>query len=76
MIKDIDWNRMWMEEMKATSWRKRRGDMTEFWNRRARRFSESIKDNERSKRIISQIDIDPSCTVLDIGAGPGTLLRA
>ncbi len=73
MIKDIDWNEMWIEATEHASWRKRRRDMTEFWNKRSRRYSESLKYNDRSMKIISRLDIDPECTVLDIGAGPGTL---
>jgi len=73
MIEDINWNKMWMESMKNASWRKRRGDNTEFWNKRARQYNKSLKDNERPGKIISKLDIDPSHTVLDIGAGPGTL---
>lgn len=73
MIEEIDWNRMWMEATENASWRKRHGNMTEFWNKRARRYSESLKHNDRSMRMISKLDIDPGCTVLDIGAGPGTL---
>jgi len=59
--------------MKNASWRKHRGNNTEFWNKRARQYNESLKDNERPEKIISKLDIDPSHTVLDIGAGPGTL---
>ena len=73
MIEEIDWNRMWIEATENASWRKRRGDMTEFWNKRSRRYSESLKHNDRSMQMISKLDIDPECTVLDIGAGPGTL---
>jgi ubiquinone/menaquinone biosynthesis C-methylase UbiE len=73
MIKDIDWNKMWMEATENASWRKRRGDMTEFWNKRSRKYSESLKHNDRSSQMISKLDIDSECTVLDIGAGPGTL---
>ena len=73
MIEDIDWNKMWTEAMENASWKKRRGDMTEFWDKRARRFSQSINDNDRPAQIISKLDIDPEYTVLDIGAGPGTL---
>jgi len=73
MIHGIDWNKMWMEAMENASMRTRRGDMTEFWDKRARRFCQSIKDDERPAQIISKLDIDPKCTVLDIGAGPGTL---
>jgi len=73
MIEEIDWNEMWIEATENASWRKRRRDMTEFWNKRSRRYSESLKYNDRSMKMISKLDIDPACTVLDIGAGPGTL---
>ena len=73
IMDDLDWNKMWMEATENASWRKRREDMTEFWNKRARRYSESLKHNDRSMRMISKFDIDPESTVLDIGAGPGTL---
>lgn len=73
MIEEIDWNKRWMEVTENASWRKRRGDMTEFWNKRSRRYSESLKHNDRSMQMISKLDIDPESTVLDIGAGPGTL---
>jgi SAM-dependent methyltransferase len=73
MTQGIDWNKMWMEKMENASWRKRRGDMTEFWDRSAIRYNKSLKDIDRPAWMISKLDIDPSCTVLDIGAGPGTL---
>lgn len=73
MIEDMDWNKMWMEAMKNASWNTRKRDMTEFWDKRARKFSRSVKDNDRPVQVISKLDIDNECTVLDIGAGPGTL---
>jgi ubiquinone/menaquinone biosynthesis C-methylase UbiE len=73
MITNIDWNQMWMESMSKASWRKRHGDMTDFWDRRAERYNESIKQNDRALRVISKMNIDPDWTVMDIGSGPGTL---
>lgn len=73
IMDDLDWNKMWIEARENSSLRKRRGDMTEFWNKRSRQYSESLKYNDRSIQMISRLDIDPECTVLDIGAGPGTL---
>jgi SAM-dependent methyltransferase len=72
---ELDWNGMWKELMQSSSWSRRRrsGDMTDFWDKRARRYSESIKRNNHAERIIAKLDIDPECTILDIGAGPGTL---
>ncbi|MGP8322125.1 MAG: class I SAM-dependent methyltransferase [Methanosarcinaceae archaeon] len=73
MINGIDWNKMWTEAMEKSSWGKRHRDMTSFWNVRAKHYNESIKQNDRPARVISKLDIDPECSVLDIGAGPGTL---
>ena len=73
MIRAIDWNKRWMEAMENSSLRKCRENMTAFWNRRARRYNEAVKRNNRSMEMISKLDIDPAYSVLDIGAGPGTL---
>lgn len=73
-FEDINWNEMWKQVREDSSLNKLRGlDMSEFWNKRAKRYNESIKYNDRSDRIISKLDIDSHSTVLDIGAGPGTL---
>ncbi len=74
-MKDIDWNEIWKELMQESSWsrRRRNGDMTDFWDKRAKHYSESIKRNNHADRIIAKLDIDLDCTILDIGAGPGTL---
>ena len=74
MIEEIEWNKMWMDATENASWRKRRGDMIEFWNKRSRRYSELLKHNDRSMRMISKLNIDSECTVLDIGTGPDTTL--
>ena len=73
-IEELDWNEMWKKAMQNSSFRKRRQrDTTEFWDKRAKGFNESIKRNDRAERIIAKLDIEPDDTVLDIGAGPGTL---
>lgn len=75
IYEDIDWNEIWKELMQKASWRKRRKDedMTEFWNKMAKQYNESIKRHNRAEQIIAKLDIEPECTVLDIGSGPGTL---
>ncbi len=75
IYEDIDWNEIWKELMQKASWRKRRKDedMTEFWNKRAKQYNESIRRHNRAEQIIAKLDIEPECTVLDIGSGPGTL---
>jgi ubiquinone/menaquinone biosynthesis C-methylase UbiE len=75
MMEELDWNGMWKELMQSASLsrRHRDGDMTDFWDKRARRYNESIKRHNHAERIITKLDTDPECTVLDIGSGPGTL---
>jgi len=75
VIEDIDWNEMWKELMQnaSRSRRRRRGDMTDFWDKRAKHYNDSIKRHNHADRIIAKLDIDPKYTILDIGAGPGTL---
>ena len=74
-MEELDWNGMWKELMQNASWNRRRrgGDMIKFWDKRARRYSESIKCHNHAEGIIAKLDIDTECTILDIGAGPGTL---
>jgi len=73
-IEELDWNEMWKKAMQKSSIRKRRQrDTTEFWDKRAKMFNESMKRNDRAEGIIAKLDIEPDDTVLDIGAGPGTL---
>ena len=74
MIEEIDWNELWKKAMLNSSWRKRQRDSVEFWNRRARRYNEAVtRRADRIQRIIAKLPVDPECTVLDIGSGPGTL---
>lgn len=75
MMEELDWNGMWKELMQNASWRRRRrsGDMTDFWDKRARRYNESLKRHNHAERIITKLDTDPEYTILDIGSGPGTL---
>lgn len=72
-MENIDWNDIWMRAMENASWRRKRGDATEFWDKRAKQYNELMKQNDRIAQMISKLDVDPECTVLDIGAGPGTL---
>lgn len=74
-MEDFDWNGMWKELMQNASWSRRRrgGDMIKFWDKRAKHYNDSMKHNNHAERIITKLDFNPECTVLDIGSGPGTL---
>lgn len=69
----MDWNKMWKEGMDKASWRRIHGDRIAIWNKKARWYDDIVKKNDRAARMISKLDIDSECTVLDIGAGPGTM---
>jgi ubiquinone/menaquinone biosynthesis C-methylase UbiE len=73
-IEERDWNEMWKKAMQNSSFRKRRTrDTAEYWDKRAKGFNESIKCNDRAEQVLAKLDIARDDTVLDIGAGPGTL---
>jgi len=76
----IDWNEEWKYFFNAKKETVNVISKQETWDKRAKRFNESIKDgwnNLSDKDYISQIlkkvDVDHNDTVLDIGSGPGTL---
>lgn len=74
MITEMDWNELWKEAMLNSSWRKRRSNLIEMWDRRAKLYNEAVaRQTDYTKRTIARLDIDPECTILDIGTGPGTL---
>ncbi len=67
---DIDWNRMWQENRRHKSW-KRKKSMD--WNKRAAGFAERNLDSPYIDRFLGIMKPEPEWTVLDIGSGPGTL---
>ena len=73
MMEELDWNMMWGRKMQNSSMRVRRKDIVAFWDKRAARFEELVKRNRRAERYMDRMDVRPEYTVLDIGAGPGTL---
>jgi SAM-dependent methyltransferase len=67
---DIDWNVLWQNARKQKSWKgKNAGD----WDKNAQSFADRNSDSPYASLILSRLPLDPSMTVLDIGAGPGTL---
>ena len=73
MYEDIDWNEMWKKAVEESRWKKRAGT-PEFWDDRVDRFEEMIRRGNRAGMIMEKIEIEPDYTVLDIGAGPGTVV--
>jgi SAM-dependent methyltransferase len=67
---DIDWNMLWRNARKQKSWE---GKKVEDWDRNARSFADRNADSPYASLILSHLPLDMSMTVLDVGAGPGTL---
>jgi SAM-dependent methyltransferase len=67
---DIDWNILWQNARKQKSWKgKKVGD----WDRNAQAFANRNADSPYASLVLSRLPLDPSMTILDVGAGPGTL---
>jgi 2-polyprenyl-3-methyl-5-hydroxy-6-metoxy-1,4-benzoquinol methylase len=66
----IDWNQIWKDALLAS---RLTGDNYYDQEERAQSYdhSENIRTDE--ERRVTALDPDPSWSVLDIGAGPGTL---
>lgn len=72
MHEDIDWNEMWKKAIEESRWRRHAGT-PEFWDERVDWFEELVRQSDRAGMILSRITTEPDYTVLDIGAGPGTV---
>ena len=71
-MEEIDWAGMWRKSLEESSWGQRAGK-PEYWDGRVDRFEGVIKQSNREAMIMSRIEIEPDYSVLDIGAGPGTV---
>ena len=72
IMEEIDWAGMWNKLMEESYWGQR-ARMPEFWDERVDWFEELVQQSDRAGMILSRIEIEPDYTVLDIGAGPGTV---
>jgi SAM-dependent methyltransferase len=67
---DIDWNMLWQNARKQKSWK---GKKVEDWDKNAQSFADRNADSPYASLVLSRLPLDVSMTVLDVGAGPGTL---
>ena len=80
---DIDWEQIWREVSKygpqGKKWASDESQWVKRWDAIAEKFNErnvpagSYENNCYIKNMISRIGVDEKSTILDIGAGPGTL---
>jgi SAM-dependent methyltransferase len=69
-FEEIDWNRLWRESRQRRSC-KAKGSTD--WDRKASSFARRNLNSSYVDRLLALIDPAPENTVLDVGAGPGTL---
>ena len=70
IYQDIDFNGLWQEARRRKSWSgKSRAD----WNKKAESFARRTAHSEYADIFVDRMDPAPEWTVLDVGAGPGTL---
>lgn len=78
----IDWNKLWMNAKSACglssgSDKSDKIDCATIWDQKevAKRYDQTVtRDNyARGTERIGRMAIDPDCSVLDVGAGPGSL---
>ncbi|MDD1749253.1 MAG: class I SAM-dependent methyltransferase, partial [Methanothrix sp.] len=75
-LEDIDWNQVWMRQMKRSRESSPGRDCARIWESRksALRFWDMCqKERSRIDKTVWETDIKEESRVLDIGAGPGTL---
>ncbi len=75
-MKDIDWNRIWMNQMKESRGSSPGRDCARIWESREKAlefWNMCRKERSRIDRTLWETEITADSRVLDIGAGPGTL---
>jgi SAM-dependent methyltransferase len=67
---EIDWNRIWRETRQQRTC-KAKG--SQDWDRKAASFARRNRQSPYIDHLLTIINPEPTATVLDVGAGPGTL---
>ncbi len=67
---DLDWDILWQNARKRKSWSSKGA---EEWDKRAASFSSRNQSSSFVSLVLARLPLDNSLTVLDIGAGSGTL---
>ncbi len=67
---DIDWATLRQNALNKKGW-KSKGP--EDWDKKARSFSNRVKDSRYIDLFLSHLPLNPEMSVIDIGSGPGTL---
>ncbi len=65
-----DWNLLYQQEQKKKNWQAKG---PAHWDGKASSFAERTAKSGYAEEFLRRLPLDPSCTVLDMGSGPGTL---
>lgn len=66
----IDWNKLWRQARAAKTWQAKTRD---DWNARAAGFARRHAGSDYVRQFVARLNLDADMTVLDVGAGPGSL---
>ncbi len=66
----IDWNKLWREARNKKTWH---GKTKADWNKRAAGFAKRHIGSKYVRDFIARLSLNREMTVLDVGAGPGSL---
>jgi SAM-dependent methyltransferase len=69
-IKDIDWARIWHQQMDEATFR---GQGADFWDNWARALPVKTEHSGYVDEVLSRLNLSPEYSVLDVGAGTGAL---
>lgn len=70
IYKDIDWQALWQNEREQKSWTPK---SSKDWDQKAPSFAKRNSDSPFVDLVMERLPLKKDLTVLDAGAGPGTL---
>ena len=69
-LEDINWEELHVNSRQQKGWESKKAT---DWDKKAPSFSSASKNSEYAEIFIKHLPLDKNTSVLDIGAGPGTL---
>jgi SAM-dependent methyltransferase len=70
ITKEIDWAELWHQQLQKATFK---GDGPDFWNYWAQSVSTKYSFSKYTKEVLRRLKLSDDWTVLDVGAGMGTL---
>jgi SAM-dependent methyltransferase len=67
---DLDWDLLWQNAQRKKGWASKGA---KEWDKKSTSFATRNKTSPYVSKVLKQLPLEPSMTVLDVGSGPGTL---